>query len=139
VEGGRGAYVMVESVGLSELILRGIGLTRRLGQVILPGMPGQAVQVNPTPGFFWAHAQGITIKGAERGLFYPAREGLHSRHSYARDLEQVLEWLKDGRLRTGPLLTHTFPPTRCQEAYHGLQKEKDRFLAALFQWGSCPS
>lgn len=131
---GRGADVVVESVGLSELILQAIGLTRRLGQVILLGTPRQKATVNPTPAFWKAHMKGVTIVGALRCLFYPLHESPHHRHSVREDLEQVLAWLAEGRLVVGPLHTHTFSPERCQEAYQAILYDKAHCLGVVLDW-----
>lgn len=131
---GRGADVVVESAGLSELILQAIGLTRRLGQVILLGTPRQKVSVNPTPAFWRAHVNGVTIVGALRCLFYPLHESPYHRYSVRSDLEQVLTWLAEGKLAVAPLHTHTFSPEQCQEAYQAILHDKERCLGVVLDW-----
>ncbi|NLE76810.1 MAG: zinc-binding alcohol dehydrogenase [Chloroflexi bacterium] len=132
--GGHGAHVTVESVGLSELILQAIGLTRRLGQVILLGTPRQKAMLNPTPAFWRAHMNGITIRGALRCLFYPLDDDPYHGHSVASDLEQVLGWIESGQLQVAPLHTHTYQPDQCQAAYQALQQDRDHYLGVVLDW-----
>lgn len=131
---GQGAQVVVESVGATELILQAVDLTRRLGQVVLLGTPRRRAMVNATPAFYRAHMEGITIRGALRGLHYGVHQGPFSRHSSRGDLAQVLEWLRDGRLKVEPLLTHHLAPDQCQAAYQALERERARYLGVIFDW-----
>jgi len=131
---GQGAQITVESVGATELILQAMGLTRRLGEVILLGTPRKSALVDATPAFYRTHMLGITIKGALRGLHYPVHEGPFSWHSSRGDMEQVLEWLSAGRLKTEPLRTHLLLPEHCQEVYEGLERDKEHHLGVILDW-----
>jgi threonine dehydrogenase-like Zn-dependent dehydrogenase len=132
--GGLGADVTVESVGSSELILQSVGLTRRLGEVILLGTPRRKMELNPSPYLWQAHMKGVRFKGALRCLFYPLYPRSYSRYSVAEDLNKVLELMADSRLIAAPLHTDTFQPADCQEAYRHIQKARDRSLGVLFEW-----
>jgi threonine dehydrogenase-like Zn-dependent dehydrogenase len=131
---GLGADVTVESVGSAELILRSVGLTRRLGEVILLGTPRRKVELNPSPYFWQAHMKGVRLKGALRCLFYPLHPRAYSRYSVAGDLHQILELMAASRLVVQPLHTDTFAPDQCQEAYQHIQSAGDRALGVLFDW-----
>jgi threonine dehydrogenase-like Zn-dependent dehydrogenase len=132
--GGLGADVTVESVGSSELILRSIGLTRRLGEVILLGTPRRRVELNPSPHLWQAHMKGVRLKGALRCLFYPLHPRAYSRYSVAADLGQVLQLMAEEKLLVRPLHTDTFAPEACQQAYQHIQGAGDRALGVLFDW-----
>lgn len=131
---GRGADVSVESAGSPELILQSIGLTRKLGEVILLGTPRRKTELNPSPALWKAHMKGVRLKGALRTLFYPLHPRSYSRYSVSDDLRQILQLMGSGELRVEPLLTDTFRPQQCQEAYRHMQNAKDRALGVVFAW-----
>jgi 2-desacetyl-2-hydroxyethyl bacteriochlorophyllide A dehydrogenase len=132
--GGRGADVTVESVGNSRLILQSIGLTRRLGEVILLGTPRRKTELNPSPHLWQAHMKGVRLKGALRCLFYPVHPRSYSRYSVSEDLKKILQLMESSDLSVEPLHTDTFKPEECQEAYRHIQEAKDRSLGVLFEW-----
>jgi 2-desacetyl-2-hydroxyethyl bacteriochlorophyllide A dehydrogenase len=131
---GLGADVCVESVGNSELVLESIGLTRRLGEVILLGTPRRKVELNPSPYLWQAHMKGVRLKGALRCLFYPLYPRPYSRYSVSEDLRKILELMERSELQIEPLHTDTFKPQSCQRAYRHIQTAKDRSLGVLFEW-----
>lgn len=132
--GGLGADVTVESVGNSELILKSVALTRRLGEVVMLGTPRRKMQLNPSPYLWQAHMKGVRLKGALRCLFYPLHPRSYSRYSVEEDLRQILQLMAAGRLTVEPLHTETFKPEECQEAYRHIQEAGDRSLGVLFEW-----
>jgi len=132
--GGLGADVTVESVGNSGLILQCIGLTRRLGEVIMLGTPRRKMELNPSPHLWQAHMKGVQLKGALRCLFYPLHPRSYSRYSVTEDLRKILQLMESSALSVEPLHTDTFNPEQCQEAYQHIQKAKDRSLGVLFEW-----
>lgn len=132
--GGLGADICVESVGNSNLILQSIGLTRRLGEVILLGTPRRKIELNPSPYLWQAHMKGVRLKGALRCLFYPVYPRSYSRYSVSEDLRKILQLMESSDLRVEPLHTDTFKPEECQEAYQHIQRVKDRSLGVLFEW-----
>jgi len=132
--GGLGADVTVESVGNSELILKSVALTRRLGEVIMLGTPRRKTQLNPSPHLWQAHMKGVRLKGALRCLFYPLHPRNYSRYSVAEDLRKILQLMASSQLSVEPLHTDTFKPEECQEAYQHIQKAKDKTLGVLFEW-----
>ncbi len=132
--GGLGADVTVESVGNSNLILQSIGLTRRLGEVILLGTPRRKTELNPSPHLWQAHMKGVRLKGALRCLFYPVYPRSYSRYSVSEDLKKILQLMESSDLSVEPLHTDTFKPEECQEAYQHMQEAKDRSLGVLFEW-----
>ena len=132
--GGLGADVSVESVGNSSLILQSIGMTRRLGEVILLGTPRRKIELNPSPYLWQAHMKGVRLKGALRSLFYPVHPKNYNRYSVSEDLRKILQLMESSDLRVEPLHTDTFTPEECQEAFQHIQRAKDRSIGVLFDW-----
>ncbi|HIE26779.1 TPA: zinc-binding alcohol dehydrogenase [Candidatus Poribacteria bacterium] len=130
----KGAQIVIEAVGKSELIASAVELTRCHGEVILLGSPRKRVTMDVTPMLFRMHVQGIMMKGSLEWL-YQIPESDFVRHSIIGNLRKLLGWLLSGALKTSPLLTHLLPPSECQEAYDGLDKRKDEYLGVVFNWG----
>jgi 2-desacetyl-2-hydroxyethyl bacteriochlorophyllide A dehydrogenase len=131
---GRGADVVVESVGNSSLILESIRMTRRLGEVILLGTPRRRMELNPSPYLWQSHMKGVRLKGARRSLFYPIHPSSYSRYSVSEDLKTVLKLMESSALKVEPLHTDTFQPAECQEAFQHIKTANDRSIGVLFDW-----
>ncbi|MBI4023542.1 MAG: zinc-binding alcohol dehydrogenase [Verrucomicrobia bacterium] len=130
---GKGARVVVEAIGQPELIAQAAQLARRHGDIILLGSPRRRVTMDVTPMLSRIHLQGLNVKGALEWLYsIPELDAV--RHSIIGNTRQIFGWLKSGRLKTEPLLTHLLPPTECQQAYSGLDKKKDEYLGVVFDW-----
>jgi threonine dehydrogenase-like Zn-dependent dehydrogenase len=65
----------------------------------------------------------------------PPVNDANARVSITENYRQIAGWIAEGRLTTEPLLTHLLPPSRCQEAYAGLDQRKEEFLGVVFDWG----
>ena len=88
-----------------------------------------------TPMLSRIHLQGIRMIGALEWLYtIPPVDDANARVSILENYRQIAGWIADGRLRTEPLLTHLLPPSRCQEAYDGLDQRKEEFLGVVFDW-----
>jgi len=131
--GDKGVQISVEAVGDVRLIAQAVELTRPRGEVILLGTPRKRLALDCTPMLSRIHLRGITMKGALEWL-YPVRESDYQRFTVTGNLKQIFQWLKEGLLKTKPLLTHLFSPNQCQEAYEGLERKKDKYLGVVFDW-----
>lgn len=131
--GGKGPRIVVEAVGSAELICTAVRLAARHGQVILLGTPRRQTTLEVTSVFARIHTDDVTVKGAYLYDF-PWEETDSARHSIVGNVAQMLRWIQEGRVNTRALLTRTFQPQQCQEAYDTLEREKDRCHAILFDW-----
>jgi 2-desacetyl-2-hydroxyethyl bacteriochlorophyllide A dehydrogenase len=133
--GGEGVRLTVEAIGKAELIAEGVQLTRRHGEIVLLGSPRARLTMDVTPMLSRLHLQGITMIGALEWLYtIPPVNDANARVSITENYRQIAGWIADGRLITEPLLTHLLPPSRCQEAYAGLDGRKEEFLGVVFDW-----
>ena len=131
--GGKGAHVVVEAVGHSELIRDAVMLTRPRGQVILLGSPRARVSFNMTPMLLRIHSEAIRLIGANEWN-WPMRETPRVR-SMAENYRYTVKQILEGRLMAAPLITHVVSPADCQEVYQGLTQQKDQYLGVVFDWG----
>lgn len=131
--GGKGADVVVEAIGRSDLIAQGVDLLRRHGEIVLLGSPRARHTMDVTPMLSRIHLQGLRMVGALEWL-YSTPENDALKVSITRNYREILGWIQQGRLRTEPLLSHLISPAQCQEAYHGLAHRKEEYIGVVFDW-----
>jgi len=131
--GGVMAQVAVDAVGSSAVSLQAVRLAAQGGEVIILGSPRTAFQSDLTEVFRASHLRWVTIKGALEWCF-PVESAVEHSYTLTRKLEGLFRWIADGRLVSGPLLTHTLPPDKIQVAYEGLLKEKDTYVGVILNW-----
>lgn len=132
---GRGARVVVEAVGRSDLLAQGVEMAARHGEVISLGSPRASFTADMTPMLARLHLQAIRLIGALEWTF-PIPETERAQHSILNNYRVLLRWIMEGRLVVDPLRTHVLPPRRCQEAYAGLTHHKDDYLGVVFDWNA---
>ena len=130
--GGRGAHVVVEAIGRSEVVAQAVTLARRYGEVILLGSPRAKAVFDATPMLLRLHLEAIRMIGALEWR-WPQHETERGRDLTA-NYRMLAEWIAMGRLQVAPLLTHLAAPSQCQQIYDGLASNKEEFLGAVFDW-----
>jgi 2-desacetyl-2-hydroxyethyl bacteriochlorophyllide A dehydrogenase len=102
--GGRGADLVIESVGNRKLYEQAFDLTRRGGHVAFFGItpPGETVPVN----ILKTVLEEASLKGSVAGM--------------GEDMHDALTLLSHGRFRTGDFTRATYPLERIQEAFETL-------------------
>jgi 2-desacetyl-2-hydroxyethyl bacteriochlorophyllide A dehydrogenase len=130
--GGKGAQIVVEAIGVSEVIAEAVLLTRRYGEVILLGSPRAPAKFDATPMLLRIHAYAIRMIGALEWL-WPMHETARTRN-LVDNYSQIVTWITSDRLKVEPLLTHLASPSDCQAVYAGLTGRKEEYLGAVFDW-----
>lgn len=134
--GGRMCRTVVEATGVPAVAGTAITLAGKNGELVLLGSPRGDYSADMTAFLNRIHLWGegcVTVKGAHEWRF-PVRDAEHARHSMERNVGILLGLIASGKLQVAPLLTHLLSPAACQEAYDGLQREKDRYLGVVFDW-----
>ncbi len=129
---GKGAHIVVEAIGKSEVIAEAVMLARRYGEVILLGSPRARAVLDVTPMLLRIHLEAIRLIGS---LEWRWPEHPTDR---VRDLETnyrlLVRWIAEGKLVVDPLLTHLVSPAECQRVYEGLTQRPDEYLGVVFDW-----
>lgn len=102
--GGRGADLVIESVGNAHLYAQAFELIRKGGHVAFFGLtgPGEAVPVN----ILRTVLEETSLKGSVAGM--------------GEDMQDALTLLAHGRFQTGAFTGASFPLCRIQEAFESL-------------------
>ncbi len=123
----------VDAVGDSRVIMTCLNVTAPFGEIIILGSPRTPVTGDLTAVFSAVHSRWITIKGALewRIPHYPQME---HEPSHFKKHATILDWIRDGRLKLQPLITHRLPPTQIKQAYDGLLEKKDEYVGVVLVW-----
>ena len=130
---GQGAQIVVEAIGISEVIAEATLLTREHGEIILLGTPRAYGVFDATPMLLHLHMNAVRMIGALEWT-WPQHPTDRVRDITA-NYRLLVNWIAAGSLKTTPLLTHLASPADCQTIYEGLTSNREEYLGAVFDWG----
>ena len=133
ITGGKMAQVTVDAVGHSAIGMQALRLTSQGGEVIMLGSPRAEVQGNLTEIFAAAFHRWITVKGSLE-WYYPTDSPLEHAYTQRKKLDAIHQWMRDGRLKLKPMITHVLPPEEIKTAYEGLLNQKEEYLGVVLRW-----
>ena len=129
---GRKARIVVEAIGVSEVINQAVAQTARHGEVILLGSPRAPATFDATPMLLRIHLEAIRMIGSLEWR-WPMHESERTRDLTA-NYRQIAGWIAEGRLQVAPLLDQLASPADCQRIYEGLTSKREEYLGAVFDW-----
>ncbi len=132
--GGLGADVVVEAIGNPALIPGAVAMCARHGEVILLGSPRGPMTADT--GAVWSdiHLRGISVVGALEWLLpFHAREA-GTGHSIEQNYRRLIEWVRQGDLRTAGMLSHVVSPEDAQATYDGVLADRNAYFGIAFDW-----
>jgi 2-desacetyl-2-hydroxyethyl bacteriochlorophyllide A dehydrogenase len=131
--GTRGAEIVADATGVPDAVPVAMSLACDAGQVIVVGSPrGKAKDVNFYDDL---HRRYIDVAGAHGNmLFEPAHVRLPGNWCIDKAQRWLLGGLASGRISLTKLVTHTIKPEQLGEAYEGLLKKKEEYLAVVMKW-----
>jgi threonine dehydrogenase-like Zn-dependent dehydrogenase len=116
--GGRGCERVIEAVGAQEPLTLAGRLTAVRGRLVIAGFHQDGPREVDVQRWNW---HGIDVVNAhERD---PRR--------YVEGIRAAVEAVRSGRLDPAPLMTHSFPLERVEDAYELMRSRPDGFLKAL--------
>ena len=127
--------LVVEATGSAEVLASATGLARNGGEIVMIGAPwgGEANSVPSSRILRDLFFRFLTLRsGSEWEL--PRQPVPQMADSILANVETGLGWLRDGRLRVEPLITHRLPPAEIQHAYQSLLTRKDEYLGVILRW-----
>jgi 2-desacetyl-2-hydroxyethyl bacteriochlorophyllide A dehydrogenase len=130
---GRMAEVAVDAVGHSGVVLQAIKTTATHGQLVLLGSPRVPVEANVTELLSEIHLRFITLRGALEWCL-PTYSELPNTESLYSKQEMIFDWLKTGKLKVEPQISHRLRPEQIKEAYDGLLNQPEQFTGVVIEW-----
>jgi len=132
--GGRGADIVVEAIGNPALIPGAVQMCARLGEVILLGSPRGPLAADTGPTWSDIHLRGIQVVGAlEWVLPFHEREAGNG-PSIEFNYRRLIEWVRQGSLRTAGLVSHIAAPEQAQATYDGVLADRNAYFGICFDW-----
>jgi 2-desacetyl-2-hydroxyethyl bacteriochlorophyllide A dehydrogenase len=131
--GGKGADIVVDSVGHSSVIQNALLAAAQYGRVVLLGSPRAPVETNVTDVFNRIHMQSLTVLGALEWRL-PRHPTRGVRHSVETNLALALDLIRSHRLQLRPLVSHVVKPEDLGDAYRGMLTDKDRYRGVVVDW-----
>jgi len=130
ITSGRLADVVYDMTGHPAVLTSALGLARRFGKLILLSDPGAPTDWHLTGDVL---NRGVQIRGAHLGD-PPLVAGDHLHWTRPNMGGLFLDFLLDGRMRVGDLITHRFAPSKAREAYDQLLNDRATAMGVIFEW-----
>ncbi len=137
---GELADIAVEATGLTPVVLQALRATANMGQVILLGSPRVPLTGDLTQPFKEIHLRNLTVRGALEWCppVHPVVSATGGRSFpvpslYGKQI-MIFDWVREGRMKVEPLITHRLPPTKIQEAYEGLMRNPETYVGVALDW-----
>ena len=129
---GLGAQIVVEAIGISEVIAEVSLLARPLGEIILLGTPRAYGVFDATPMLLHIHMNSVRMIGSLEWTW--PQHPTHRARDITANYRLLLEWIAGGKFETRAMLTHLAAPADCQSIYEGLTSSKEEYIGAVFDW-----
>ncbi len=133
---GRGVSTLIEATGIPSAVPDILPFVSKYGEVVFLGSPRGQFDTNLTSVLNYVHLDplgALTFKGAHEWR-YPVHTDPFLKHSIERNSQIVLNLIKSGSLKIGPVLTHILRPEEAVKAYQGLKEQKDDYVGVVFDW-----
>jgi 2-desacetyl-2-hydroxyethyl bacteriochlorophyllide A dehydrogenase len=130
---GKGAHIGVDAVGHSAVIANVIQATRPYGEVILLGTPRVAVEGNLTDLLNPIHMKMLTVKGSLANAL-PLKETPGLKLSFERNYRTAFDLMLRKQIDAAKIISHVIKPEEAEQAYHGLQFDKENYTCVVIDW-----
>ena len=100
---GEGVTVFIDAVGASWALVQGMDLTAPTGRVVALGLSGEELKFPMAA---------VSKKELE----------LIGSRMHSNRFPEAIGWISEGKVQTGPMVTHSFPFTQAQAAFDLIEK-----------------
>lgn len=133
--GGHGVEIVIDAIGDADCVVEGLDLLRRGGQVLLLGLIRKESALPASALIRKIFLKWATVKSSWEWQL-PQRGSDQIQTSIESNSRDVLRLIQDGRLLTGPLVSHTILPHEAHDAYEGLLNHKNEYRGVVIDWQS---
>ena len=137
ITGGKGADFVLECTGVPAVACQCPADCGPSATMVLVGSPRGEYNADLTefllPFHLWGSPGDLTLKAAHEWKI-PLYGDEFSKHSQERNAQVLAKLMESGSLKSRELLSPTFRPEECAEAYAALKDRKDEFLGVVFDW-----
>lgn len=127
-----GANIVLECTGVPAVYPQAVSLACLGGRLVAVGSPRGTVEMDFLKD---VHLREVSILGAHQPKT-PDTDHIYYRWTKDRERALVMQLLASDRLSMDHLITHTFQPADCQDAYTMLADSPKDVLGVLFDWSA---
>src|SRR5688572_5792370 len=128
--GTRGFDVCIEATGNPAVILDALQAAARMGRVVLLGSPRGRIEIDPYRDI---HSKGVSLFGAHANTTPNVPSPYHP-WTVAEHRRFGLEMMRQGRLHTDGLISHTVPTTEALPVWDALMTRQQDYLGVIIDW-----
>lgn len=129
----KGADIVVDATGLSQVIETAIAVSARYGTVVLLGSPRTDYTTNVTPMLNAIHMRNLKVLGALNQLYpFEAYEG--DRITKRRGMDHIVKLMLDKTIDVDQFISHSVKPVDIMSAYDGLMNHKESYTSVVVDW-----
>jgi 2-desacetyl-2-hydroxyethyl bacteriochlorophyllide A dehydrogenase len=115
--------LVIEAIGLAATITESFKVVKPRGRVVLLGSPRKVQEFDP---YFDIHAKGTTLIGAH-GNWYDAE-------TQKADAPFLMGWIKSGKIKVKPLITHRVSLSEAMNIYPGLRDHPEDYMGVVIRY-----
>ncbi|HUV07463.1 MAG TPA: zinc-binding alcohol dehydrogenase [Spirochaetia bacterium] len=130
ITGGSMPDVLFEVTGHPEVLAHTTSLVRTLGRIVLLGDTATPLQQTLGPGVV---SNSVSILGVHVTTS-PATASVFARWSYEAMTRLFFDYLLDGRMHVGKLISHVLPFSEAPRIYQSLREDRSKYMGVLFDW-----
>jgi len=127
---GDGADVVYDVTGHASVLATALPLARKHGKLLLLGDAGTPSLQTLTPDVV---TRGVRIIGAH-DMHPPQFPNPYVRWSAVQMYDLFLTYVQRNQIRVSDLITHRFPPTRAQDAWNLLTRDRQNAMGVVYDW-----
>ena len=129
----KGADITYDVTGVAPVIIKAVECTRAFGQCVLLGTPRQSYECDVMPLLSNIHMKNINfIGGFNKTAPVVAHEG--SNNSVSQNFERSMDLINNKLIDLDKLIGLVTDPKNCQQCYHDLMYNKEKYNAIIFDW-----
>jgi len=128
----QGFDIVVDAVGVPDIVCEAVELSAPYGEVILLGTPKPEMTKSGLALLNAIHHKFLTVKSGLEWILFGARSPYTI--TMKDNIVFILEEIEKKRLKVEPLITHKIPYSDIRSAYEGLLNKKDEYLGVILEW-----
>ena len=130
ISDGQGFDVCIEATGNPAVISDALTHAARMGRVILLGSPRGTIELNPYRDI---HSKGVSLIGAHANTTAAVPNAYHP-WTVAQHRRFGLEMMRQGRLLTDGLISHTIPSSEALPVWDALMTHQQDYMGVIIDW-----
>ena len=130
ITSGQGFDVCIEATGNPNVIADALQHAARMGRVILLGSPRGRIEIDPYRDI---HSKGVSLIGAHANTTAGVPNAYHP-WTVAQHRRFAMEMMRQGRLHTDGLISHTIPSSEALPVWDALMTHQQDYLGVIIDW-----